>query len=325
MKLSTKEKEIICAAQLQALAPVARIRESTGFRDHTIRYALQKGLESGLLRRSCFLNLFLLGLSQYEVYFSLSAEKAQLRSQVLQALIDCDKISWVGEFSGDYHYGFNICVRTVREVADFLDYLASSLKLNFLEKAVASRLSLSYFGNKYLSPHKNDGRVLSYQATNRCVELDDTDRLILSTLMTVDCSSRREIARASGLPYSTLEYRLKKLEQTGVIQGYYYQVKPEDLGIQAFLLLVSVKGFSQAIKKKFHNFCRTHPAIVVFIEALGSWDYELAVEVESQRQMLLLTQELQDTFGTTLQTVKVLPSFEYPKVREYPFQSGKPL
>lgn len=321
MRLSEKEKEILSAAQLQADATTGTIGKLTSSRNHTVRYTLQKALDAGLICRRAFFNLFLLGFTQYEVYFSLSTNRKNLRSSLLQALTEADNVSWVGEFSGEYHYGFNICVRSVAEVAEFLDRLATKLDLSFLEKAFASRLSLTFFGNKYLSKKPSQAPELCYRATNKYVEIDEIDHLVLKTMMDHNSGSRRELARATALPYSTLEYRLKKLEQSKVICGYYLHIKEDLLGVLSFLCLVSVKGFNQTAKKKFFTFCRNHPAITVFIESLGSWDYELAVEVENPRQMLALTQDLQDNFGSQLQSIKVLPSFSYPKVREYPFIS----
>ena len=60
--------------------------------------------------------------------------------------------------------------------------------------------------------------------------------------------------------------------------------------------------------------------MVLLIESIGSWDYEIAVDVEGSKQAVSIMQELRDVFSTYIQSVKVLPSFGYPKVQEYPFE-----
>jgi Lrp/AsnC family transcriptional regulator, leucine-responsive regulatory protein len=323
MRVTEKDGEILYCAQLQANAPVSKIRKLTGYRDHTIRYAINSAVERGLLRPACFVNLFLLGLTQYEIYFSLSSEKKFSRERLLQALIDCEKVSWVGDLGGEYHYGLNICVRSVKEVADFLEGLSSSLGLIYLEKAFAARLALSFFGNKYLSNKKKSAGELCYKSTYERVDIDETDHRILSALVRTQHDSRRDLAHKLGLPFSTLENRVKKLEKQGVIVGYYYQMDASLLGIQSFMLLLNVKGFNAERKKKFYRFCQVHPNIVILIEAVGSWDFEIVAEVREARQVIQLVQELQDNFAAYLHAVKVLPSFDYPKVREYPFEQFK--
>lgn len=319
IKLSEKERNILLCSQLDAKAPTSLIRSKTGYRDHSIRYALQRALERDLLKRRCFVNLCRFGFTQYEIYFSLSSEKKYSRDEVLEIFLNSEKISWVGELGGEYRYGLNICVRNICEVADFFNHLSQKFGLLFQEKAVAARLSLRYFGNKYLSKEKFHDSYLSYEATERTSEFDETDHRILTGLMEVDHSSHRDLARKTGLPFSTLEYRIKRLELNKIICGYYYQINSQLLGVQSFLLLVNVKGFTEKMRKRFVLFCKEHPNIVVLIEAIGNWDFELEVEVEDSREIRTLTQELHDSFGTYIQSIKVLPSFGYPKVREYPF------
>jgi DNA-binding Lrp family transcriptional regulator len=321
MKLSTRERDILCAAQLRPDATMAELRNLTGYREHSIRYVLQKASEQGITERRCFMNLFRLGFTQYEIYFSLASEKKDTRAKVLAALAQSDMVSWAGELGGDYHYGLNVCARHISELSNFLDGLSQQLNLVYLDKAVAARLSLSFFGNKYLSKKIPTGAVLAYQANAGTVAIDEVDHRILSALAKHLPNSRRELSRLLALPFSTLEYRLRKLSEADIIKGFYYNLKPEALGAQTFLLLVTSKGFNQKLKTKFHEFCKNHPQISILIESIGSWDFEIAAEVENPRHALGLTQELHDAFSANIHSVKVLPCFGYTKVCEYPFDS----
>ena len=320
LRLDQRERDIISAAQLRRAAPVAKLRKLTGYRDHTIRYALQNCLESGVIRRGVFVNLFRLGFTQYEIFFSLSSEQKDSREKLLRALIDSEQVSWVGDLGGEYHYAINICVRDVREVADFMEDLAARLGLIFVEKAVAARLSLSFFGNKYLSAKQNTRGTLAYATTRDRVSIDETDHQILAALIRLNCPSRRDVAREIGLPFSTVDFRIRRLEQSKVIEGYYYRLDPALLGVQSYLLLVSAKGFKAERRESFLRFCREHLHIVLLIEAIGSWDFEIVVDVEESRRIIQVVQEIHDAFGAYIHSVKILPSFDYPKVREYPFR-----
>ncbi|HQH29163.1 MAG TPA: winged helix-turn-helix transcriptional regulator, partial [Oligoflexia bacterium] len=224
MRLTEKEALILYSAQLRANAPVSSLRKTTGYREHTIRYAINTAQRSGLIRAGCFVNLCLLGFTHYEVYFSLSSERNFSREHLLKALIASEKVSWVGDLGGEYHYGLNLCVRNVQEVSDFLEQLSSSLGLCYLEKAFAARLALSFFGNKYLAPRKLTPGKLSYSTTYERIQIDETDHRIMREIVRAGEKSRRDIARSIALPFSTVENRIKKLEQQKVIVGYYYQL-----------------------------------------------------------------------------------------------------
>jgi DNA-binding Lrp family transcriptional regulator len=134
---------------------------------------------------------------------------------------------------------------------------------------------------------------------------------------------RRVLAQNLGIPLSTLEHRLKKLEHAGVIVGYYYLIDPTKIGVQSFLFLVGVKGMNAKLREELSAFAAGHPNVVVFINTIGSWDFELAVEVETARQSVQISDALHERFGSAIRFLKVLPSFGYPKVVEYPFEEFK--
>ncbi|MFN8390369.1 MAG: winged helix-turn-helix transcriptional regulator [Bdellovibrionota bacterium] len=323
MKLTDKERDIFSVAQLAPRLSVNELRSYCGYRDHTIRYHLQRGLEDGLLIPRCFVNLNLLGYMQFEVYFSLSANNPQARQLLLKALCESERVSWMGEVGGDFQYGANICARSLAEVTQFFDSLSTTFGHLVLDREIAVRVSLDYFGNKYLSEKNRPRSSLSYAVTENRVDIDELDHRILRELMKNSPLIRRVLAQNLGLPLSTLEHRLKKLEQSGVIVGYYYLIDPARIGMQSFLFLVGVKGMNAKLRGELSAFAAGHPNVVVFINTIGSWDIELAVEVETARQSVEISEALQTRFGPAIRFMKVLPSFGYPKVLEYPFEEFK--
>lgn len=320
LKLSQQDKDILYCAQLSAGASVAALREATGCRDHRIRYCLQRALAAGLVHRRCFVNLHRLGLSQHQIYFSLSAGKRAARAKLLDALIASERVSWIGRLGGDFQYGVNVCATGIREVAEFLDDLAERFTALFLDKVVAERISFTYFGNKYLSRKKPLCTSLSYDTSVAPLAIDETDHRILRAAAGAQHRSTRELARVLGMPQTTVDYRLKRLEHNGVIVGYYYELQPELLGMQSFMLLVSVKAMTRPLREQFQAFAAAHPSVVILIHSFGSWDFELGVDVASASAASDLSEALHDAFGAALNWIKVLPSFGYPKVQEYPFR-----
>lgn len=171
IKLSQRECDVIAASELLADAPVGELRRLTGYRDHTIRYFIQRALERKVIARRCFINLNALGYSQFQIYFSLASQQKESRIGVIKELTTSEKVSWLGELGGEFQYGVSICVKSVQEVWDFLDDLSEKFGAIFTEKTVAIRVSLSYFGNKYLSNVKRPVQRMSYAVRRETVSL----------------------------------------------------------------------------------------------------------------------------------------------------------
>ncbi len=69
--------------------------------------------------------------------------------------------------------------------------------------------------------------------------IDETDRLILTMLQDNARTSNAEIARQVGLAPSAIFQRIRKLEDTGVIQGYTANLNPRalDFGLVSFIMI----------------------------------------------------------------------------------------
>lgn len=62
--------------------------------------------------------------------------------------------------------------------------------------------------------------------------LDDLDILILTELQKECRTPLQDIAEKVGAPTSTVHYRLKRLERSGIIEGYYAKLNPEKLDME---------------------------------------------------------------------------------------------
>lgn len=311
--------EVIVASQLQAAAPVDKIRKLTNMRSHSVRYWLNRGLDLGVIQRRCFMNMFRLGYTQHQIYISLATGSRERRQAVVERLIQSTMVTWLGRLGGDYQYGANIISNNLAEVFDLFHSISEEFGHILLEKAIAVRVALTLLGSKYLAPHIDPGEPLSYRITTEYIETDELDRKLLRAVTNDASQSTHQIARNLAIPQSTVDYRLKKLVENGVIVGHYYAVLPEKVGMHSFLLLLCSKGISNELRQELYNFCVEHPNVTIFIEAIGNWDFEMVFEVEHSEQATIIMEELQDAFGDKLHWIKMLPLFSYLKLAEYPF------
>lgn len=318
MKLSPQQAKILVATQLNADQPISKLRAKLSVKEHTIRYTLERAKRLGLIEKRYFINLFKLGFLQHEVFFSLSSDKRGVRDALLTKLKLADNISWIGRLGGDYQYGVNICSRDLHATVSFFDDLSASHGGDIVEKNLSLRVSLTFFGNRYLAPTHRIARSLSYSNSRDVVTIDETDHRLLRTIIRDGELSGHKIARSLELPQSTVDYRLKRLRSEGVIVGSYYVVRGELLGVVSFLCLIRTRGISTRFRGAIASFCAEHPEVVVMIESIGSWDFELVIDGFSAEQAMRVSEALLDLFGGAIQWIKMVPIFGYPKVSEYP-------
>lgn len=320
MRLTEKQKLVLWAVQNNAEASVGAICRMTGSREHTVRDALVRLEEMGVIYPMHPINIYPLGFTEYVVFFALAIKQEKKRRELLRYLIASDRISLMLELGGDYEYGINICARDVDQVSCYLEQLGDNFGEIVAEKAIAVRHLYIGFGRKYLAGRRTKPLV-RLGPTQSMATIDEVDHRILKALSRERVISHAKIAAQLGLPASTLHYRLNQLKRQGILLNAIYAITPTLFDMQSFRLLLYVKSLSQNFRVKLEQYCTKHLQVVNMVRTFGAWDYEISVEVERCNVMPAITQEFKHVFGAQLSAVKVLPVFNFLKGCNYPFDS----
>lgn len=319
MNLSAADKEILFHAQLRADASAAEIGRHSGHREHTVRYTLDRMKENGVAVPFPFINVYPLGFEQYGIFFSLAAPTSR-REQVLKTLMTSERVAWILELGGDYQYGVAVYARRSSEVAAFLEELSERFGQIFYEKSIATRVSWELFPRRYLTKKRVGRATMRCGDTGTQVAIQELDHRILQGLTIHRFSSYRELARLLEIPHTTLSYRLRTLAEKGVIAGMALGLDVTKLGMQPYRLLLYVTKLGTGIRRELRRYCAEQQNVFALIECLGSWDFELKVEVDSPADLISVTNSLYDRFGNDLHTIKVLSVLRTRKLAFYPFQ-----
>lgn len=323
-RLSRLQREIIPLIQLNAQIQPQCVAKQLGVRERSVRYQISKLEKRGLIRAAPFLNIYPLGYRYVNLYFSVGCSQSSTVERLVQELINTPRVAWLAELGADFHYGLSLIVEQIEDVKEALDSLSRKFPAVFFEKSYAFHLHLIVFPAKLLVSHKLSFPALGYGGMAHKFTADELDRQILAVMAAQGLTSGRAIARSLGRPHATVEHRLRRLEKEGVVAGYWHLMDISQLGYQTLKLLVYAKGHQYLMSQKLLEFARLHPNISYFIECLGSWDFELGLDVENASQVADVTRALYDSFGVMINTVKVVPMFRVLKWTQFSELLGKP-
>jgi len=138
------------------------------------------------------------------------------------------------------------------------------------------------------------------------MELDDTDRAILTALERNARTPFSEIARQIDMSSATVHDRVSRMEEQGVIEGYHAKVNPKavGLGLSAFVGLRVEQGREQDTLDRLEEI---HGVKEVHL-ATGSWDVLMRVyaeDADSLRELLFDNIAQMDGFSRS-QTMVIL-------------------
>ena len=124
-------------------------------------------------------------------------------------------------------------------------------------------------------------------------ELDRIDRRILAALQENGRLTNQALSERVALSPSACLARVRRLEQTGVIQGYHARLDPFRLNVGLVLYAeVTLKGHSPKELAAFERKIVAIPAIVEASHMTGAYDYLLKVVTANMADWTRIAEEL---------------------------------
>ena len=122
--------------------------------------------------------------------------------------------------------------------------------------------------------------------------MDKIDRKILAELQHNGRASLQEISQAVGLSSTPCWTRMKKLEETGVIERYTVNLNAEALGLgETVMVQVTLDSHSDNTLEKFGETLARIPEVVEAYLVSGEYDYLLRIAVKDTKDYERLLRE----------------------------------
>lgn len=311
MKLLPAEGRVVLAAQLNTQLSVRELARRAKVKPHVAQYALRKLLDGGILRRGVLVNLAPLGLEQWVAYLSFTGGAAGAKQRLFNWLEKDRSVGWWAELGGEFQVAVAFFVARAGEVSVFLRALRAAHGGAFQKKAISRVLSFSALPKSYLATDAKLVReaVSVGEHDDELLAIDTQDWEILGKLLHPEAGSRPALARLLGIPRTTVEYRIQKLERIGVLVREIYYVSAQKLGAQLFRILVTLRGLAEQTESRILAFAKGEPEVVSVTRSLGGWDFEFGIEVFEARRAADLLDRFSEMLGAEAAHSALMPVF----------------
>jgi Lrp/AsnC family leucine-responsive transcriptional regulator len=128
--------------------------------------------------------------------------------------------------------------------------------------------------------------------------LDELDLKILRTLQSNGRTKRNVLAEEVGLSIPSVSDRLKKLEENGIIEGYYTKVKRQAFGFDILAFIVIMMDSSKHYKDLIKH-VEKQPNVIECYSVLGEGSHVLKVAVKNTESLEKLLSDIQTWTGVT--------------------------
>lgn len=125
-------------------------------------------------------------------------------------------------------------------------------------------------------------------------QLSELDLQILRILQKNCRLPLEELSRKIGVPKSTLYYRIGKLEQDGVVEGYYSKINPSKLGLGFTAIIMIRAKFGPQFHKKVGEALTQVPGVSAIYFLFGEVDFFVIVRSRDRMDFFSKIEKLYD-------------------------------
>lgn len=126
--------------------------------------------------------------------------------------------------------------------------------------------------------------------------LDNLDLIILKKLQENGRTKRNELADAAGLSLPSLSERLRKLEESGIIEGYYTKLDRHKFNLDIMAFIVVIMDSSKNYEKLTDHVKKT-PEILECHAILGEGSHIMKALVKDTKSLEQLLSKIQSWPG----------------------------
>ena len=136
--------------------------------------------------------------------------------------------------------------------------------------------------------------------------MDRKNTLILKELDLDARQSNAQLARKVGLSKDAVKYRINKLEDKGIIQGYYSIIDYYKLGFNISKILIKFSNIGEKGEVAITNWLENEPTVLWVAQTEGYWDIIYTIQAKKMSELILFMETFKKQFPKTTSEIQLL-------------------
>jgi len=289
-----------------------------------VTYRIGKLIESGVIQK--FLAIYdtsKLGFTTYKIFLRLQNVDITKQNEIIHYLKNHEYIQFFTSTDGMFDFAFNMLAENAEQLYTMLKELENKYGHYIAEKEIIVMIFSSFFFRNYLLEKNTiiERKPMSFGSHPMKTKTDHNDKKILSMLATNARIPIIDIANKISLSPDSVRNRIKRLEQSQIIQNYVLLPDFEKLNQTSYKVMFALHNVTHETGEKFLEFARIHPNIWFHSKTLGKWDMEINMDVDNANQFREIMMEIKSEFSKIIKEYNTLQISHVHKFNFYPFKT----
>lgn len=304
--LDKKDRKLISLLDMHGRIQASEAAKKTGISKQSVSYRIERLKERNLVNGYyTVINPHKLGLMFARFLITLKDTDLELENEIIDYGKKQSQISWIISTEGKWDMVFVLLCKDLYEIKNSVNDFIFKYGKYVAHYEVTIATSIYHFPHKYIQDSKETGTMLlAGKFENH--SLDALDKNILMKLSNDARLSLTELARSLKTSYKVVGYRIKKLEDSGIILGYRASINTNVLGKTHYKVFLEMQNLTEAKLQELRNFMQNYSAIIYITEAIGFADIEFEAILDSHLQFNEMMKEIRGKFSEIIRDYEVL-------------------
>ncbi|MFA5106184.1 MAG: Lrp/AsnC family transcriptional regulator [Candidatus Micrarchaeia archaeon] len=307
LKLDSKDKKILAALEMNARAPLSAIARQAGLSKSNVLARINR------MKREGFLTRFIVGLSSealggtfFRLYFSFQNTPEGFERGLVDLAYQIPSVRWFAFFNGRWDFAIRVAAEDEYEFKKVEKQIMDSIGKYVKDRSFCLNINSAIHYYTYITGNEGPVAPRSEYDGTKISGLHETDRQLLYHL-NEDCRiSATGIGKKIGIAPESVSYRIKKLREKGVINGFTIRLDRNRIGSVEAKILISFNYGQEKEEERLLKFCDRHSHLMYYSRILGGWDMEIDMDAADPATLYHQVKEIKRAFPGLIKDYNVL-------------------
>ena len=322
MNLDLYDKKILYYLDINSRHTLGELTKTVRLSKNAIHNRIKNLLKKGVIRNFySVINTKKLGYSYFKVYFKLQNTTEIMEKKIIDYFKEKIPSLWVTTWDGRYDLMIGILAKNIDEFHNILSEFINKFRKYINSYDIFIVIFAPHFKKDYLLEQKEKSTPIEeFGGTQEVIKIDETDNKILKIISQNPRIQIVDLAEKTNSSIDIVRYRLKKLQENGVIQGFRVLIDYSKLNYQLHKVLITTQNLNREIEKKIIDYCASKKNIIdVIIKGIGSWNIELQIDAKDNKEFHEIFKKFKNQFNDIIRNHETLLMVNEYKMDYYPF------
>jgi Lrp/AsnC family leucine-responsive transcriptional regulator len=301
--IDVKDRKILYELDLDCRQSSTQIGKKVGLKKDVVSYRIKRMQDEGVITNFwTAINTFKLGYNVFRIYITFQYVNENIKMEIVKQFVNY-KNTWV--VKSTYRSEIDLVVIVwVKNIFEFYQFWEKILDLyeDYFSRAVVSIYTQAVcYKKSYLVPGEYDTserKLYELTSTEAAHSIDEIDYHLLNEIAVNARISLIELADKLNCSSQTVNYRIKNLVKTGVIQAFRVNIDFSKIGLQHFKIDIYLKEHKQ--KKAIIQYLEKRPYLEGLNLVIGWADIEPELVVTDVNELNQILVDIDSKFPSSL-------------------------